>query len=606
MIFKKREMSDEKKELARTKDFFDMVAPGVIRFYPEHYIVGSSYRCVWAIREYPPQTERQALLARFGERSGVTVRVYHRLVTAAEQRQIMAAAERKNKFQRGSNDLTEQIDAEGNLQDMMAVLADERSNRNPFLHCAVFLELRAASREELENLKAVVGMELTSAKLAADRLFLRQKEGFLTVLPWGTNQFGTLYERVLPASSVANLFPLSFSGRTDPNGMYIGKDKYGGNIVGDLARAASDKTNGSILILGNSGEGKSYLAGLLMMNLRESGRKVICFDPEGEYEKLCSDLGGCYMDILEGKYIINPLEPHMWSCNSDGEEEDEPAAFTRGSLIDRHIAYLKDFFRSYRDFPDAQIDTLEILLQRLYHSFGITDATAESGKYPTMRDLYDLVVETYQTFDPAKPGQLMDAETLRELSLGLRSICVGAESKYFNGTTNVTDSDFIVFGVKGLQEANRQLRSALMFNLLSYMSGLLLEQGNAVAAIDELHLFLDNPVAIEYIRGAMKRARKRGSALLLASQNVEDFLLPGVREYTKPLFSIPTHHFLFYPGQINAREYMDALQLEQSEYELIRNPEQGRCLYRAGRDRYLLKVTAPGFKHLILKKEAAQ
>lgn len=45
--------------------------------------------------------------------------------------------------------------------------------------------------------------------------------------------------------------------------------------------------------------------------------------------------------------------------------------------------------------------------------------------------------------------------------------------------------------------------------------------------------------------------------MVLASQNIEDFLLPNIREMTKPLFSIPTHQFLFNPGQINPKDYMD-------------------------------------------------
>jgi len=72
--------------------------------------------------------------------------------------------------------------------------------------------------------------------------------------------------------------------------------------------------------------------------------------------------------------------------------------------------------------------------------------------------------------------------------------------------------------------------------------------GNTAATIDELYLFLTNPIAIEYIRNCMKRVRKKNSAVLLASQNLEDFNIDGVREFTKPLFSIPTHAFLFNAG----------------------------------------------------------
>lgn len=84
--------------------------------------------------------------------------------------------------------------------------------------------------------------------------------------------------------------------------------------------------------------------------------------------------------------------------------------------------------------------------------------------------------------------------------------------------------------------------------------------------------------------------------MILASQNIEDFLLPSIREFTKPLFSIPTHQFLFNAGLINPKEYIDALQIEPSEFELIRYPERGTCLYRCGNERYLLEVIAPGYK----------
>ena len=44
-------------EEIHTKDFFDMILPGTVKFFSDHYILGDSYRCVWAVREYPPSTE---------------------------------------------------------------------------------------------------------------------------------------------------------------------------------------------------------------------------------------------------------------------------------------------------------------------------------------------------------------------------------------------------------------------------------------------------------------------------------------------------------------------------------------------------------------------
>ena len=94
------------------------------------------------------------------------------------------------------------------------------------------------------------------------------REPFIACMPCGYNIFGTQYERVIPASAVANLFPFNYSGKTDKNGFYLGKDKFGTNIIADFDQRADDKTNSNVLILGNSGQGKSYLLKLILTNTR--------------------------------------------------------------------------------------------------------------------------------------------------------------------------------------------------------------------------------------------------------------------------------------------------------------------------------------------------
>ena len=605
MFGKPKVMTPAQMEEIRTKDFFDMILPGSVKFLSDHYVVGDSYRSVWVIREYPPSTEEQAILSQLADRSGVTLRIYHRLVESMEQRKIIQNATRRNKLKSGGNDVNETIEAEGTLQDVIELLANLRKNKEPLLHCSVFIELKARSVDALKELQSDIAMELTRSKISVDMLTLRQKEGFLSVIPTGYNQFGAQYERVLPASSVANLYPFNFSGKTDPQGLYIGRDKYGTNILVDFDRRAEDKTTSNILILGNSGQGKSYLLKLILANIRESGKAIICLDPESEYEELCSALGGCYIDFMSGEYTINPLEPKAWTDSVEDIDATTPEAFKKVTRLSQHIAFLKDFFRSYKDFSDTQIDTIEILLSKLYARFGITDATDYSAKKPTdfpiMEDFYKLCEEEFYSYDKQRK-YLYTEDTLQDVCLGIHSMCVGAESKYFNGHTNITDSHFLVFGVKGLMDTNKRLKDAMLFNILSFMSNQLLGQGKTAASIDELYLFLTNMTAIEYIRNAMKRVRKKDSSIILASQNIEDFLIPSIREFTKPLFSIPTHQFLFNAGQINPKEYMDALQVEPSEFELIKYPERGTCLFRCGNERYLLQVIAPDYKAALFGK----
>ena len=324
------------------KDFLDMVAPSVIDFKVDHYLCGNTCRCVWALREYPTSTDEQAILRHLGEMDGVTIRIYTRQVTPSEERRIIHNAANKHRMSRSSTeDLQQTVTAEANLQDVVTLVSSMHRNREPLLHCAVFLELTAPDYDALKLLQTDVLTELVRSKLNVDRLMLRQQEGFVSVMPAGRNAFGAQFERVLPASSVANLYPFNYSGKTDPHGFYIGKDKYGANNV----------------------------------------------------------------------------------------------------------------------------------------SVGTT--------------------------------------------------------------------------------------------------------------------------IIEYIRNTLKRVRKKESNLIMASQNLEDFDREGIRELTKPLFAIPPHQFIFNCGSIDKRFYMDLLQLEEAEYNLIRFPQRGVCLFKCGNERYLLEVHAPAYKEAL-------
>ena len=282
-----------------------------------------------------------------------------------------------------------------------------------------------------------------------------------------------------------------------------------------------------------------------------------------------------------------------------GDDEDAPAAFRQRTRLSQHISFLKDFFRAYKDFSDRHIDVIELMLERLYRERGMNDLTnfaqLKATDYPTLSDLYAVIEAAYQNYDD-EPNALYPRKLLQEVLLGLHSMCVGAESKFFNGHTNITSDRFLVFGVKGLLQGSSSVKDAMLFNVLSYLSDKLLTEGGTAAALDELYIWLSSPTTVEYIRNTLKRVRKKDSSLIMASQNLEDFDIPSVRELTRPLFAIPTHQFIFNCGAVDKKFYMNNLQLEPSEYELIRHPQRGVCLYKCGVERFLLEVHAPKYK----------
>ena len=77
---------------------------------------------------------------------------------------------------------------------------------------------------------------------------------------------------------------------------------------------------------------------------------------------------GCFMDLMNGHYRINPMEPKCWDDGGSPEDNDAPEAFRKSTRLSQHTSFLKDFFRAYKDFDDRHIDTIEIMVGKLYEN----------------------------------------------------------------------------------------------------------------------------------------------------------------------------------------------------------------------------------------------
>ena len=623
----KNEIDRKKREKERRKEenefslFWKRVMPGVVSFRLDEAIVGDTFRHYMAIREYQPSTSSQAILKDIAGMQGVSLKIFYKRITMLEEEKLITRGSRSTVYESNrAESLSDVIDAGEDLSDVSEMFRTMRKERERILYCSVFLEIKASTRVELENIKADVRASLMADKIMADELTLQQKEGMQTVNPLGRNHFGLDYCRPLPAGSVANLYPFSYSGRLDPHGIRIGRAENGTDVYLDPDRRTFDVTNGNIVILGSPGQGKSFLTKFLSTNVIEQGKRLFLLDPEEEYESLVKNLGGTYIDFLSGRYHINILEPKRWTMDEE-TAKDAPESFNQvGKPLSMHISFLKDFFRIYKHFSRKELDVLEVLFMSFYDSKDISDANADRlprETFPTMCEFYKYVYEIFdrlryaeqkayeQGNTPMDEG-LFRVDELQSILIGICSMSQGPDSVFFNGVTNLPQDGIVAFGVKGLMESNADVKDAVLFHLLSYISDQLLVQKNAVGVLDEFYLFLNSPVVVEYVRNMMKRNRKRDSFLILTSQNVEDFLLPGIKEYTKPLLSIPSHRFLFYPGNVEANEYMDLLQLEDCEFEVIRTASKGRCLFQCGNERYKLLVQAPEYKEKMFGTEGGR
>ena len=181
MFKRKKEIPEEE---VIVQEYLDMISPSAIHFYVEYFICGNTYRCVWALREYPTATDEQALLRYMGEKDGVTLHIYARQVTPAEEKKIISNAANKNRMRQSSTqDLQETVTAQSNLNDVIELIANMHRSREPLIHCAVYIELIAPSLDELKLLQTEMQTELVRSKLNVDRLLLRQNSASINLVP---------------------------------------------------------------------------------------------------------------------------------------------------------------------------------------------------------------------------------------------------------------------------------------------------------------------------------------------------------------------------------------------------------------------------------------
>lgn len=134
-------------------------------------------------------------------------------MTPVEERKIINNAANKNRMQATHRISSRLSQPKAICRMWQPVVAQMHRSKEPLLHCGCIYQVSLHDPDQLKLLQTEVLTELVRSKLNVDRLLLRQRQGFISVMPSGWNVFGDQFERVLPASSVANLYPSTTAAR---------------------------------------------------------------------------------------------------------------------------------------------------------------------------------------------------------------------------------------------------------------------------------------------------------------------------------------------------------------------------------------------------------
>ena len=458
------------------------------------------------------------------------------------------------------------------------------------------LVLTANTKEEMELRKVQTKNYMDAMGLRAVPLRFEQEKVLKSIIPTFPKQ--DIEERIgtiMPSPTMAGMYPFIFDSIKDPGrSVLLGTDFSGGVILFNQflyqIRKEHNRNNANMIILGTSGSGKSTAAKLLLRGAIRNGCKIVAIDPENELYEMVTSLGGDSIDLGKGgEYgLINPLEVLV---EADDDEIKQGLGYT---VLTKTLQFLKAFMKYYD--PSIEEDVLNVfieLVQETYRRFGIdfnTDFSAFSHEqYPTFDDVYVTIQGKLRSIT----DMTHERDILERLELKIRPL-TNELRFYFNGKTTISPkSNFIVFNIKELMNADVNIRNALFFNVLKYAWSLCLDSSiNTVMMVDEAHVLLSggNVLGADFLAQIQRRSRKYNTGNIIITQQPSDFTPQTVITQGKAIFDNASYYLVMGLKKQAVEDLSLLIDLNDNEKESIKGYSQGEALFVCGSRRMRITV----------------
>lgn len=466
-----------------------------------------------------------------------------------------------------------------------------------FYYMTTVIEITAEDEEELEQRTADVMTLCSSMSIMVKRADYKHEQCFLSMLPILSvdSDIERKGRRNILTDSLAASFPFSSFEIYDPNGIFIGLNKYNSSVA-ILDIFDSDKySNANGCILGMSGAGKSFLMQCMALRMRMQNTQVFIIAPiKGhEFSDACEAVGGKYIRIApSSKDCVNIMEIRKTSLSTDFEIKKD---VRDDSILAEKLQKLMIFFSLIKnDITQNELNLLDSAVIRTYAAFGINfdnkSLYNENGKFkemPTLKDLYK---------------ELLSKEDTKQLALMIEKFAVGSLSA-FGGKTNVDlNNKYIVLDIS---EMTDHLKPLGMFMALDYVWDKAKESRiqKKVIFLDELWTLIganSNRLAADYVLEIFKVIRGYGGAAFAATQDIGDFFSLDDGKYGKGVINNSRIKFILQLEEDEAFAVQKYLALSDEEtMQIIRN-QRGEALLCANRNKVCIDIKASPLLYEIL------
>ena len=576
------------------------LAPKGMTFNTSDFIISDKFATILTVLSYPKYITPGYLSSLTSGMAGVKIVIKHipvafEVVSKMLNKQLIDLYDRYQK----ESDATYQERIRQDYESLESFIKVITTNQSKVFDFQMHILITADTKEELERTKVSLKSTLEAMEMRAVPLRFEQEKVLKSCLPIFDKQ--DIEDRIgtpIPSPTLAAMYPFVFDSIKDQGlSCLLGVDFSGGIILFNQflyqIKKEHNRNNANMIILGTSGSGKSTAAKLLLRSHVRNGYRIIAIDPEGELEPMARLYNGDFIDLGRGGEfgMINPLE-----IVPDADEEES----SRGlgyAVLAKALQTLKAFMKYYDPSIEEDVLTLfnEVVVET-YQRFNInvrTDFTKlTSEDFPTFSDVYTTIRGRILSYGEAT----RERDIMEKLEIKVRPLVSGGLEHYFDGHTTIgPKSNFVVFNIRELINAEKNIKNALFFNILKYAWGLCLDSSqNTVLQVDEAHILLsnDNALGADFLAQVQRRARKYNSGTIVITQQPSDFAAPDVLMQGKAIFDNASYYMVMGIKKQAVEDLSKLIDLNDNEKENIKRYNQGDALFICGSKRMQISVIA--------------
>ena len=523
---------------------------------------------------------------------------------------------------------------EANL-DYYNNLTDELSRNETIIFDSNIFFINYADSANLLDRKLVFQQDwLSKSGFRADQRFGQQDKMLHNIFPQTTS---TLGRDEIPLHSKAFAFGLPFGDGfyNDPQGIYIGPTVNPSNNeqigIFSFDLFSKNRINFNQFVVGTSGSGKTTYLKKQLLRQYAKGTTIVTIDPENEYATMLSQmqqsLNGLYLNQTKTNYpdqILNidatntPINP--FEINDYQEVDDDQVMSVLKYDLNLKASWLTNWlmallFRQYQDQINPNVVyVLNQAILKLYQYFKVDQATNVLTNpltiWPTMVDLMNLINQDLIAYQVQASNDDYATEAiipaLKQIFYQMKTIfgpqSNATEKLLWSGLyvkkalPNLWQYRWINFNIQKMASADDQLRSLLYELILEYSKSVynqnkLINDQNAkrhiakeqfmMIVVDEAHLLMygqNAKLTLAWLANCAKRLRKYKGSLIVATQNIHDFLKVGdeAQSYTLSIIgNCDSAVFLkMQAGDINFLQSLLAVgAANQNQMQQLSNPQ---------------------------------